>query len=64
MIDTLFQLFHKVHAVEGVTLVLTKIKELLDLLEKDYLKDGNAKNAAIDAIKEILEGCKLPEDVE
>lgn len=64
MIDNLFSLLTKGKALEGITEVLKKVQEVFDLLEKDYLKDKNLRNAAIDALIEILNGCKEPEDAQ
>lgn len=58
MLDDLFHLFNKKVAFEALTEVLSKVKELMELLEKDYLKDKSLKNAAIDALEQLLESFK------
>ncbi len=59
MFDTLFiALKDEVNAAGHMTGVIGGIYHLVDLVGLDYVKDQDAKNAAIDAICEILQAHK------
>jgi hypothetical protein len=55
MFDTIFALFKKDCAFKGVADASSLIVELVELFGEDYMKDKNAKNAAIDAVIKMLE---------
>ncbi len=55
MLDALMVLFKKETSFEGISKAINLIAELVSLFESDYLKDKDAKNAAIDAVIQLLE---------
>lgn len=55
MFDLLWNLFKKDVTLKGIGRVADNIEDILTVFEEDYLKDKNAKNAAIDAVIQILE---------
>lgn len=60
MLDDLFHRFKKEVSFAALTEVLTKVKELMEIFEKDYLADKSLKNGAIDALEQLLESFKTP----
>jgi hypothetical protein len=59
MFNTLFQLISKsilnVAPMSHFANVITALEEVISLIGPSYVKDGNARDAAIDAIIEILQ---------
>lgn len=60
MFDALFDLFKPHLSLRHLQEILGLLDTLIDMFEEDYLKDQNAKNAAIDAVVEILQKYKDP----
>ena len=58
MWNTLFALFKSEISVTSLRDMANAISSLMFILQKDYLKDGNARDAAIDAVCEILQSHK------
>lgn len=55
MFNKLFDLFQKSHALSHMSTICYKIESIIDLFEEEYMKDKNTKDAAIDALIEILQ---------
>jgi len=55
MFNALFQACKSIFTFNKTS---TQVAAIIEMLEKDYQKDGNAKDAAIDAIIEILQAHK------
>lgn len=55
MFNALFSIFNHIVPMNATT---QGIENILEILESQYVKDGNAKDAAIDAIIQILEAHK------
>jgi|HubBroStandDraft_2_1064218.scaffolds.fasta_scaffold00031_50 hypothetical protein len=55
MFDTIFKLFNKEKSFEGIRRAAGLVEDLVELFEEEYLKDKNTKNAAIDAVIQMLE---------
>lgn len=59
MLDKLFSLFQKKTALFILQEIIGLVEKLLCFFEEDYLKDGhNDRNAAIEALVELLESFK------
>ncbi len=59
MLDKLFSLFQKKTALMVLQEIIGLVEKLLCFFEEDYLKNGhNDRNAAIDALVELLESFK------
>lgn len=58
MLDSLFNLFKLDNAADETAKVLSNIIVLLENFDADYLKDGNARDAAIDCVIQILQAHK------
>lgn len=58
MLNALFALFEKSNALNSVANIVIQIHELLQHFETDSIKDKDGKNAAIDAVCEILQAHK------
>jgi len=54
MLDALFNLLKNQAGIGHLSSILATIEQLVDNVGVDYLKDGNARDAAIDAIVQIL----------
>lgn len=60
MLDKLFSLFQKKTALTVLQEIIGLVEKLLCFFEEDYLKNGhNDRNAAIDALVELLESFKI-----
>lgn len=55
MFNALFLLFKTGYGIGHMSEILQSITDILEHFEADYLKDKDAKNAAIDAVIEILQ---------
>lgn len=58
MILEFIKAFGKENIFDRASVVLTALKDITECFEEEYLKDKNAKNAAIDSIIKILEEYK------
>lgn len=58
MLDNLRQLFRKELQYAHTAGVLQQIGNLINIVQAQYMKDGDAKNAAIDAMCELLQSHK------
>jgi hypothetical protein len=58
MLDKIFNLFKKDVTLDHMGYLLTSAEQLLQHFEGDRLKDGNSRDAAIDAICELLQSRK------
>lgn len=58
MLDNLFSLFPKKEALVLLKEFLSKAEEVFTLFEKDYIKDQNLRNAAIDTLIDLLNSLK------
>lgn len=50
--------FLSIFGIHRVGMVVTVASQVIRTFEQEFQKDGDAKNAAIDAIVEILQGHK------
>ena len=55
MILEFIKAFGKENVFDQASVVLTALKEILECFEDQYIKDKDAKNAAIDVMIKILE---------
>jgi hypothetical protein len=55
MFNALFAIFKHIIPMNTTT---SALEDIISILESQYVKDGNAKDAAIDAIIQILEAHK------
>lgn len=55
MLDTLFSLIKSEVGIGHLADILKGIENIVELVSEEYLKDGNAQNAAIDALVQILQ---------
>lgn len=55
MFNTLFALIKSKFALSSIQTIASHIDDIVSLFEKEYLNDKDAKNAAIDAVIEILQ---------
>jgi hypothetical protein len=51
-------IFSSVKNISGFSNIVQAIETLIGFLEVDYLKDGNARDALIDAIIQVLQSHK------
>lgn len=58
MLDSLLNLLKNQAGIGHLSSILATIEQLVDNVGVDYLKDGNARDAAIDAIVQILQSHK------
>ena len=60
--NALFACFAAGSGLERIKYITENLVDVLGHLERDYLRDKDAKNAALDAICEILQAHKDPID--
>jgi RNA binding exosome subunit len=60
MLDFIKNLFKKEFQLNNISVITGYLGNIVKLLEVEYLNDGNAKNAAIDAVIQLLEEQKTP----
>jgi len=60
MLDKIKDLFKEGLGYAHTAGILQQIGNMLNIVHVQYMKDGDAKNAAIDAICEILQSHKEP----
>ena len=58
MLDELLKLIKEEHGIGHLANILQEVERLAMYVNEGYLKDGNMKNAAIDAICIILQNQK------
>lgn len=58
MFNSLFSVIHPLEGLAHYSTIISCIDDLMGKLSSHYLVDKNAKNAAIDAIVEILQAHK------
>ncbi len=58
MFNTIFSIFKSAGSLHNLSNVVESITDLLSYFSKEYIKDKDAKNAAIDALIEILKSHK------
>lgn len=64
MLNKLFSFLPKHCALTMMKEILEEIETVLEYFEHDYQKDKNVRNAAIDALIELLTSLKSSEDKE
>jgi len=62
MLDTLASLFKTEHLLGRLQDVFYSTEKIIGTFQEDYLKDKNAKNAAIDCVIHLLQQQKDPEN--
>lgn len=55
MLNALFLAFKQEFGLANVASITSYMSYVIALLESEYVKDGNAKNAAIDALCQLLQ---------
>lgn len=55
MFDKIFHALHDEIAYEHMSIIMDLLKEVLEAVGQDYLKDKDKKNAVIDALCEVLQ---------
>jgi len=55
MWNTLYNLFKKEHCASSIRDIANEIGSLMFIVQKEYLKDENSRDIAIDAICEIIQ---------
>lgn len=59
MLDAIFSAIKsEINGLSHMSDIMKSISDLLEHFEEDYVKDGNARNAAIDAVIQILQNHK------
>ena len=58
MFNALFALLVKKSSIISMSNMVSQITRLIDLFEKEFAADKNAKNAALDAVIQILQNHK------
>lgn len=55
MLDQIFSLFKKQYQLGHMSALMGHISNVINIFHQDFLKDADAKNAAIDALCELLQ---------
>lgn len=60
MFDKIFGALKKETGLPHITSLMNAINQVMAHFNDEYVKDQDARNAAIDALKDVLEGLKNP----
>ena len=61
MLDYIFSLFKKPLALGHMSVIMSHLADIVELVEEEYTTSHDAKNAALDAIIKIIESYKDPQ---
>jgi hypothetical protein len=60
MLNDLLSMFGKSTSLSSIGTVVSHLDSIIDVFESEFAKDKDSKNAAIDAVVELLQSLKDP----